>query len=53
MFKIPAKPFLKGFVSKYRFASKSFTNFNELQTYLKTEKPVLACMYFRANWNPM
>ena len=40
-------------LGRFGFASKSFGNFNELQTFLKNNKPILGCMYFRAKWNPM
>lgn len=38
---------------KAQFSSKTFGSLNELQGFLKNEKPVLSCMYFRAKWNPM
>ena len=55
MFKIASNIFHKNsvFLGKFAFSSKTFPNFNELQTFLKNEKPVLSCMYFRAKWNPM
>lgn len=37
----------------FSFATRSFTNFNEFQAFLKETKPVLGVMYFRAKWNPM